>query len=218
MLTLADNPAYDDQGLPQDRSPYRGTKLVPVDGDAPETASSEPSAGEADSAGTEEDADGAGAESPGASEENDPAADDVAGQGGSAGDEDVASDEVTDVDVDVDVEADVDVEVATRPAAFTVPGAPSEPLDEMPLPRRARLLGNWLDGVDKLTPRARDHFTYQHAWVVTGAKFGWWRGAEALEILVGVDQELQARFGVGAQYEAEARAALEEVLRKSDGR
>jgi hypothetical protein len=66
-----------------------------------------------------------------------------------------------------------------------------------------------------MTPAALDHFAYQHAWIVTGATFGWWRGAEALRTLVATDQRLVQRFGVGSEYESEARAALDEVLQKS---
>jgi hypothetical protein len=50
---------------------------------------------------------------------------------------------------------------------------------------------------------------------VTGAKFGWSGGAESLRILVGVDRDLRARWGIGAKSEAVARAALAEVKRRS---
>src|SRR5205823_5425795 len=60
-----------------------------------------------------------------------------------------------------------------RPPAFTVPGAPAEPLKEMPLADRARLLQTWLVGHPKPTNANVRHFLYQNAWIVTGAKFGW---------------------------------------------
>jgi PASTA domain len=94
-----------------------------------------------------------------------------------------------------------------RPPAFVVPGAPKEPLDEMTLPARALRLEAWLANRPKTSANVQ-HWLYQHAWIVTGAKFGWWHGAEALEILIRVDQRLQQRWGVGRKSEAVARAAL----------
>ena len=218
VLTLARNPGQPEEGLPQNESPYPGTKLELVSGDAPETSSGTDATDQQDGAedtgeagGTQEgEGEEPAGEEPAATTETDsteqPASTTAAGD---------ASADDADVEVNVDADVDVEAEIATRPPAFHVPGAPEEPLDEMPLPRRARLLGAWLVDIDAFTPRARDHFTYQHAWIVTGATFGWWRGEEALRILIDVDQGLQKRFGVGAQFEAEARSALEEVLRKS---
>jgi hypothetical protein len=218
VLTLARNPGQPEEGLPQNESPYPGTTLELVSGDAPETSSGADAPEEQDDA---EDTGEAGGTQE--AEEKEPAGDEPAATTGpdtteqpasaaAAGD---ASADDTDVEVNADADVDAEAEIATRPPAFHVPGAPEEPLDEMPLPRRANLLGAWLADIDAFTPRARDHFTYQHAWIVTGATFGWWRGEEALRILIDVDQDLQKRFGVGAQFEAEARDALEEVLRKS---
>ena len=118
-------------------------------------------------------------------------------------------------DADLAAAADPDAEADTRPPAFVVAGAPSEPLDEIPLPQRAQQLSDWVDDLQKLTPAALDHFAYQHAWIVTGATFGWWRGADALRILIKADERMEARFDVGAEYQTEARAALAEVLRRS---
>src|SRR5918995_881838 len=87
------------------------------------------------------------------------------------------------------------------------PGAPKEPLDEIPLVDRAKLLAKYVESTPK-SAAAVDHFTYQHSWIVTGARFGWWHGAEALEVLIRVDQRVQARWGIGAKSEALARAAL----------
>ena len=103
---------------------------------------------------------------------------------------------------------------AKRTPAFDVAGAPAEPLDEMPLPERARLLQKRLAGRPQ-TPAAVRDWLYQHAWIVTGAKFGWSGGAEALETLIAVDRDLESRWGIGAKSEAVARAALAEVERRT---
>jgi hypothetical protein len=103
---------------------------------------------------------------------------------------------------------------AKRTPAFVVPGAPAEPLDEMPLPERARMLQKRMADRPK-TPTAARFWLYQHAWIVTGAQFGWSGGAEALETLIAVDRDLQARWGIGAKSAAVARAALAEVRSKS---
>jgi len=102
----------------------------------------------------------------------------------------------------------------TRRPAFQVPGAPPEPLDEMPLPDRARLLRDHLAGRQPSAALVR-HWLYQHAWIVTGARFGWSGGADALRTLVRVDVDLQARWGIGARSAAVARAALAEVEEKA---
>jgi PASTA domain len=109
----------------------------------------------------------------------------------------------------------------TKPAAtpkphrrtpdFVVPGAPKEPLKEMPLPDRARLLGVWLSTHKAKTQTNVRHWLYQNAWVVTGARFGWWHGAEALKILIQVDREAQSAWGIGGRSESLASAALAEV-------
>jgi hypothetical protein len=104
---------------------------------------------------------------------------------------------------------------SARPVAFVVPGAPKEPLDEMPLPRRARALGAWLTKHPRPTDANVAHWLYQHAWIVTGAKFGWWRGAEALRILIAVDNRVVKNWGIGTRSRATARAALAEVEAKS---
>ena len=101
-----------------------------------------------------------------------------------------------------------------RPPAFTVKNAPKEPLDEITLPTRALRLEAWVAGKPK-TPANVQHWLYQHAWIVTGAKFGWWHGAQALQTLIRVDQRVQRQWGVGAKSEAVARATLAQVSRKS---
>lgn len=102
-----------------------------------------------------------------------------------------------------------------RPPAFVVAGAPTEPLDELPLPARAKLLGKYVAAHPKRSRAAIAHFRYQHAWIVTGARFGWSRGAEALELLIAVDRRAQQAWGYGAKSESVARAALARVQAKS---
>ena len=104
---------------------------------------------------------------------------------------------------------------AARPPAFVVPGAPKEPLDEIPLPARARQLDRWVAAHAEPTNANVNHWLYQHTWIVSGAKFGWFQGAEALRILVEVDKRVQASWGIGAKSEAVARAALATVQAKS---
>jgi hypothetical protein len=98
-----------------------------------------------------------------------------------------------------------------RPPAFHVPRAPKEPLDEITLPARARRLEAWL--APSRSPNAVNlhHWLYQHAWIVTGARFGWWHGAEALRVLIRVDRRVEAQWRIGYRSEAAARRALAEV-------
>lgn len=102
-----------------------------------------------------------------------------------------------------------------RPAAFAVAGAPKEPLDEITLPERARRLERWVGSHAKPTNANVQHWLYQHEWIVTGARFGWWNGAEALEVLIRVDQQVKRRWGIGAKSEAAARRVLAAVRAKS---
>jgi PASTA domain len=104
-----------------------------------------------------------------------------------------------------------DVTPASRPAAFVLPNAPKEPLKEMPLPQRARLLAVWIKAHPKPTNARVRHFLFQHAWVVTGASFGWWHGAQALRELIAADRLVQKRWGIGRKSELVARKALAEV-------
>jgi hypothetical protein len=103
----------------------------------------------------------------------------------------------------------------TRPVAFTVPGARAEPLDEMPLPDRAQLLRRWLDAHPKRTSTNVSHWLYQNAWIATGAKLGWWHGAEALTTLVAVDRRAQTLWGIGSKSALKAQVALGLVKSKS---
>jgi hypothetical protein len=60
-----------------------------------------------------------------------------------------------------------------------------------------------------------NHWLYQHNWIVTGARFGWADGAEALRILVSVDRRVQELWSVGGPSERLARRALAEVETRS---
>jgi hypothetical protein len=92
-----------------------------------------------------------------------------------------------------------------------MPDAPKEPLDEIPLPARARRLEAWVTRSRDPTAANRHHWLYQHAWIVTGARFGWWHGAEALRILIRVDRRVESQWSVGYRREAVARGALAAV-------
>lgn len=106
---------------------------------------------------------------------------------------------------------------AARPAAFVVPGAPTEPLDEIPLDERARRLAAWVERHPAPSNANANHWLYQHQWIVTGARFGWWHGAEALEILVQVDRRVEQLWGVGSKSRALAEQTLAEVRSRSSG-
>ena len=106
------------------------------------------------------------------------------------------------------------VKPAARPPAFTQAGAPKEPLDEISLPARALLLQRWAANQPKTGANVR-HWLYQHAWIVTGARFGWWHGAQALQTLIAVDRQLERQWGIGGKSQAVATAALAQVRRKA---
>jgi hypothetical protein len=95
-----------------------------------------------------------------------------------------------------------------RPPAFAVAGAPKEPSNEIPLTVRARRLSTWLTPSRRLTAANQRYWLYQHAWIVTGAKFGWSRGAAALRVLIKVDRRVQSQWGIGFRSESVARGAL----------
>ena len=99
---------------------------------------------------------------------------------------------------------------AKRPPAFAVAGAPTEPLKEMPLAQRAELLSSWI-GLHPKTKANVRHYLYQHSWIVTGASFGWWHGAEALRKLIAADRIAEQRWGIGKKSELVARKALADV-------
>ena len=95
-----------------------------------------------------------------------------------------------------------------RPPAFVVRGAPKEPLDEIPLTTRAERLSAWLTPSRRPTAANQHYWLYQHAWIVTGARFGWWHGAAALRLLIAVDRRVESQWGIGRRSESVARGAL----------
>jgi hypothetical protein len=99
----------------------------------------------------------------------------------------------------------------SRPAAFGARGARKEPLDEMPLPDRAKALATWLEAHPLKTAANTKYWLYQNAWIVAGAKFGWWRGAEALQTLIAVDRRAENLWGIGAKSVGVAEQTLSEV-------
>jgi hypothetical protein len=101
-----------------------------------------------------------------------------------------------------------------RAPDFVVAGARPEPQNEMPLPQRAHLLSRWIASHSKTRANVR-HFLYQHSWIVTGAQFGWWHGAEALRELIAADRAAEQRWGIGRKSQLVARAALTEVEARS---
>jgi PASTA domain len=101
--------------------------------------------------------------------------------------------------------------LTARPPAFTVPGGRKEPLDEISLPARAEQLSKWLTPTRRPTAANQRHWLYQHAWIVTGARFGWWHGANALRVLISVDRRVESQWGIGRRSETIARAALAAV-------
>jgi PASTA domain len=103
---------------------------------------------------------------------------------------------------------------AARPPAFVLAAAPKEPLDEITLPARALRLQRWVANRPKTGANVR-HWLYQHAWIVTGAQFGWWHGAQALQTLIVVDQQVERQWGIGGKSRAVAKAALAQVRRRS---
>jgi hypothetical protein len=102
-----------------------------------------------------------------------------------------------------------------RAPAFAVAGAPREPLDEITLPARARQLAAWVDSHGQPSEANVRHWLYQHAWIVTGARFGWFGGAEALRRLIAVDRKVERVWGVGSKSRVQAEQALAEVKTRS---
>lgn len=102
-----------------------------------------------------------------------------------------------------------------RPPAFAVAGARPEPLDEMPLTVRAKVLLKWIDGRPQPTDANVRRWLFQHAWIVTGAQLGWWHGSEALKTLETVDQHVWDAWGIGARSKAVAHHTLAEVEARS---
>jgi hypothetical protein len=182
VLSLSRNTTYGESGLPENSAPYRATRVVLVS-DWTRDQIEPTTSGETETTSTETGATTAPAvtttESAGTTTE--PA-------GTTAEPE--------------------QPEEKTRKPDFEVPGAPVEPADEMPLPDRARALEHRLAVNGKPRQQLINFWLYQHSWIVTGARFGWHDGAQALRILIKVDQSLERRFGFGARSEVVARRAL----------
>jgi hypothetical protein len=171
VLRLAANPHYDQHGLPEDASAYRGTEIRLVDAPA-RPAVKKPVA-----------------KKPATKK---PAAKKLAPK-----------------------KLAVKKAPSSRPPAFSVPGARNEPVDEIPLTKRAERLRTWLDRHPKPTNANVRYWLYQNAWIVTGARFGWWHGAEALRVLIAANARAQVVWGIGGKSEANARAALAFVQARS---
>ena len=67
----------------------------------------------------------------------------------------------------------------------------------------------------KLTNANARRWLYQHSWIVTGARFGWWHGEQAVVKLIAVDQRVEQIWGIGHRSEQVARATLARVRRAS---
>src|ERR687885_2359629 len=104
---------------------------------------------------------------------------------------------------------------AARPPAFHVAGARKEPLGEIPLPKRAARLQGWLARHPRPTNANVRYWLYQNAWIVTGARLGWWHGAQALRLLVRADTKAEHVWGIGARSRAVAKRALRFVEARS---
>jgi hypothetical protein len=79
------------------------------------------------------------------------------------------------------------------------------------LPARAAKLGAWLTAHPKKSTANVQHWLFQNAWIVAGARMGWWHGAEALRTLVAVDARTESLWGIGGKSQLLARRALAEV-------
>lgn len=185
-LRLERNLEYSERGLPANTSPFTGSELLLADDPSVAAEESE----------TADDG-GQGAE-PTAAEE-------AEAEQAEAPSEEPAGDE----------QDDTESSSEPREPDFVVAGAPVEPADELPLPDRARLVEKRIASTAKPNPQIVDWWLYQHSWIVTGARFGWQDGAEALRILIRVDRSIEARWNFGAKSTAVAERALAEVERRA---
>ena len=92
-----------------------------------------------------------------------------------------------------------------------------EPAQTQPLPDRAQALASWLEEHREPNATNLNYWLYEHAYIVAGAKFGWWHGGEALQTLIAVDERAEVLWGVGKQSEEAARSALAEVAARTTG-
>jgi len=173
VLRLQWNPGYEEQGLPENVSPFEGTAVVLASGERLGIAKpkAEKSAREAT---------GVKPKKPAAAKKKAAAA-----------------------KLETGAKA-----TGARTPAFEAPGAPAEPLDEMTLTARARMIARRMADADEPSKKLVKWWLHQHAWVVTGAKFGWHDGDRALRILVKVDKDLYARWGFGLKSAAVSEDAL----------
>ncbi len=181
VLSLSRNTTYGESGLPENSAPYKATRVVLVS-DWARDQIQPTTAGETETTSTET---GATTTAPA-----------------------TTTTAVATTTEPVTTTESEPPDEKTRKPDFQVPGAPIEPADEMPLPDRARALERRLAGNGKPGQQLISFWLYQHSWIVTGARFGWHDGAQALRILIKVDQSLQRRFGFGARSEVVARRAL----------
>ncbi len=98
-----------------------------------------------------------------------------------------------------------------RAPDFTVTGAPKEPATSQALPDRVAALASFVETHRAPTAASLNHWLYEHAYIVAGARFGWWQGAQALQSLIDVDKRAEALWGVGSQSRITAEKALAEV-------
>jgi len=182
VLSLSKNLTYGESGLPENSAPYKATRVVLVS-DWAQNQVKPTTSGETETTSTET---AATTTAPVTTTEHAATTTEPAGT-------------TTEPE---------QPEEKTRKPDFEVPGAPVEPADEMPLPDRAHALEHRLAGIDKPRQQLINFWLYQHSWIVTGARFGWHDGAQALRILIKVDQSLERRFGFGARSEVVARRAL----------
>ena len=104
---------------------------------------------------------------------------------------------------------------ASRPPAFDAAGVPAEPAAQPSLPDRAQALAAWVERHRARTRANVTHWKYEHAWILAGARFGWWRGADALETLISVDRRVEALWGIGSSRRAATKRLLAEVREAS---
>ena len=182
VLSLSKNLTYGESGLPENSAPYKATRVVLVS-DWAQNQVKPTTSGETETTSTET---AATTTAPVTTTEHAATTTEPAGT-------------TTEPE---------QPEEKTRKPDFEVPGAPVEPADEMPLPDRAHALEHRLAGTNKPRQQFINFWLYQHSWIVTGARFGWHDGAQALRILIKVDQSLERRFGFGARSEVVARRAL----------
>jgi hypothetical protein len=98
--------------------------------------------------------------------------------------------------------------VARRKPDFVVHGARKEPASEIPLTVRARRLDAWVKAHPNVDDAVARYWLFQNSWIVTGARLGWWHGAQALQTLIAADERAQREWGIGNRSAAEARSAL----------